>query len=97
MLYFGLKKIVFILMSISDEEVVEEDNVIQPQTNNQFVEPGAPIDMEFVNNILIDNPNVEAEEQTHIQEHEVVDVRIRYIHQIIEYSLKYLPHVDTLL
>ncbi|XP_027774773.1 uncharacterized protein LOC114078341 [Solanum pennellii] len=59
--------------SISDEEVIEEDNVNQSETTNQFVEPSFPIDMEFVNNVLVENPDVEAEEEIQIQQYEVLE------------------------
>ncbi|KAK4738267.1 hypothetical protein R3W88_001964 [Solanum pinnatisectum] len=42
-------------LPFSDEEVIEEDNVNQPQTTNHFVELRSPIDMEFVNNVLDDD------------------------------------------
>lgn len=36
--------------------------------------------MEFINDVFVDNRDVEVEEATHVQEHELVEVRIRYIH-----------------
>ncbi|KAG5594777.1 hypothetical protein H5410_036009 [Solanum commersonii] len=72
--FFGLKNISATFIKTTEEDLDKEAHVDQPQTTDHFVEqPRSPIDMDFTNNDPIDIGVVKDKEQTHVQEHEVVE------------------------